>query len=92
MNVYNDAGSNTYFQLDYPVEIGGTALDLFCGVAGGSEDNPGYYGTDKLNAINIGVTAGRDIAVSENFSIPLTISFIVNPRSEISYLLAGLSF
>jgi hypothetical protein len=92
MNVYNDAGNNAYFQLDYPVTVGETELGLFCGFAGGSKDNPDYYGTDKLNAINLGLTAHREIMVSESFSLPLAVSLIVNPRAEISYLLVGMSF
>ena len=92
MNVHNDAGSNTYFQLDYPFHAGETDLGLFFGFAGGSEDNPNYYGTDTFNAINIGVNAGREIIISDHFSLPLTFSLIVNPRDEISHLLVGASF
>jgi len=92
LNVYNDAGTNTYFQLDYPVTVNETNLSFFCGVAGGSEDNPDYYGADELAAINLGVTAVREIKVSESFSLPLTISLIVNPKAEISYLQTGVSF
>ncbi len=92
MNVYNDAGSNTYFQLDYPVNVGETELGFFFGFAGGSKDNPDYYGTETFNAINIGINAGREIKVSDSFSLPLTFSLIVNPMAEISYLLVGAGF
>jgi hypothetical protein len=92
VNVYNDAGNNTYFQLDCPITVGEANLGLFCGAAGGSAANPGYYGTDGLNVINVGVTAKREIAVSDRFSLPLTVSLINNPKAEISYLLVGMSF
>jgi hypothetical protein len=92
INVYNDKGNNSYFQIDYPVTVNETELGFFCGVAGGSKKNDGYYGTDKLNVINIGVTASRDIEVTESFALPFSVSFIVNPRAEISYLLVGMSF
>jgi hypothetical protein len=92
VNVYNDSGSNTYFQVDYPIAVNETELDFFCGFAGGSKKNPGYYGTDNFNAINIGVSAIRSIDVTESFTIPFTVSFIVNPRAEISYLLVGMNF
>lgn len=92
INIYNDAGSNTYFQLDYPITVDQTELTLFCGASGGSKENPAYYGTDKFNVINLGVTAVREIVVSESFSLPLTVSLIVNPREEISHLLVGFSF
>ena len=92
LNFYNDAGNNTYFQINYPVKINETDLDIFVGATGGSKDNPGYYGTDDLQVINIGVQASREIKMTESFSVPLNISFIVNPNDEISYLIAGFSF
>lgn len=92
VNVHNDAGNNTYFQVDYPVTAGDTELGFFCGFTAGSEDNPGYYGTDEFSVINVGVSAVRDIKVSESFSVPLTVALVVNPEAEISHLLVGMSF
>jgi hypothetical protein len=92
MNVHNDAGNNTYFQIDYPLTIDNTELSLFCGAAGGATDNPDYYGTDEFALINVGVAASREIVVSETLSLPLTVSFIVNPQAEISHLVVGISF
>jgi hypothetical protein len=92
MNVHNDAGNNAYFQVEYPVVAGETELGFFCGAARGSEDNPDYYGTDGFAVINLGVTASRKIKMSESFSVPLAVSFILNPKAEISHLLVGLTF
>jgi hypothetical protein len=92
VNVYNDAGNNTYFELDYRVTVNGTDVTFLCGAAGGSTKNPGYYGTDDLQVINIGVTASRPLGLSEKFSLPLTVGFILNPNAEVSNLLVGLSF
>ncbi len=92
INFHNDAGNNTYFQIDYPVKINETDLNIFMGATGGSKDNSGYYGTDDLQVINVGVQASREIVVTESFSVPLNISFIVNPNAEISYLVVGFSF
>lgn len=92
MNVYNDAGNNTYFQVDYPVTVGETELGLFCGIAGGNKDNSDYYITDEVSIINLGVSTIRKIKVSESFSLPLTFLFTVNPNDEISYLVVGANF
>ena len=92
MNVHNDAGDNTYFQVDYPLALKDTDLNFFCGATVGSEDNPDYYGADEFAVINVGVTAAREIVISESFSLPLSVSFIVNPEAEISHLLVGVSF
>jgi len=92
INVYNDAGNNAYVQLDYPFAVNETGLNLFVGAAAGSKDNPDYYGADNFQVINLGVTAVRELEISESFSLPLTVSFVLNPREEISYLLVAVSF
>jgi hypothetical protein len=92
VNVHNDPGNNTYFQIDYPFRAGETELGLFCGFTGGSEDNPEYYGTKGLNVINLGLSAERGLEISDRVTLPVSVAFIVNPRAETPYLVAGLSF
>ena len=92
VNVYNEEGNNAYFQLDYPVAVDGTELNFSFGATTGSEDNPGYYGANDFGVINLGLTASRDVKMSESFSLPLTVSLIVNPDAEISHMLVGVSF
>lgn len=91
VNFHNDEGNNTYFQVDYPFTVNETSMNLFCGFTGGSEENPGYYGTDNLQAINVGLTAAKEIKMSDSFSLPLSVSFILNPNEEISHILVGVS-
>ena len=92
VNIHNDAGNNTYFQMDYPVSIAETDLSFFIGASGGSKDNPKYYGTEKFNVINLGVKALRYIRITEEYSLPISVAFSINPRSEISYLVFGATF
>jgi hypothetical protein len=92
VNVYNDAGNNTYFQVDYPFTVGETGLTVFCGAAGGSKENPDVYNTEDFAVINVGVSADRDMKITESFSLPLSVAFILNPNEEISYLVAGVKF
>ena len=92
INVYNDAGNNTYFQLDYSPTVAEIPFDFFIGAAGGSADNPGYYGTENFNVINVGIGASKSVKVTDDYSIPVSVTFIVNPKEEISYLVFGLSF
>lgn len=90
--VYNNAGNNTYFQMDYPVTVADVPLNFFIGAAGGSEDDPGYYGTETFNVINVGVKATKSVKITENYSLPISVTFLINPRTEISYLVFGLTF
>ena len=92
VNVHNDAGNNTYFQADYTLTVQSTDLNFFCGASLGSDENPGYYGTDAFAVINLGVTASRTIGDPDGLAVPLSVSFILNPKAEISYLVVGASF
>ncbi len=92
MNVYNEEGKNVYLQLDYGFEVQSTNLGLSLGTALGSKDNPYYYGTEKLNVINFGIKASRQIKITEEYSLPIFISYTLNPNAEISYLVFGLTF
>ena len=90
-NIYNDAGNNSYFQADYSFNISGTELGIFIGATPGSRTNPSYYGTEKFDIINFGFKALREIKISEDFSLPVSCSYILNPNQEISYLVFAVS-
>jgi hypothetical protein len=92
VNVSNDPGNNTYFQLDYPATAGAVELGFFVGAAGGSTENPDYYDTETANVINMGMSARRTIAVTERFSLPLTGLLIYNPKAAIAHVVVGFSF
>ncbi len=91
MNIHNDEGDNVYFQLDHSRMIGNTAMDLFLGAAAGSEDNPDYYGAEEFELINVGLTASRTIPVTDQFALPVFVSWIVNPNTDVSFLTFGFS-
>lgn len=90
-NLHNDTGNNMYFEVGYSTSVGDVGLDLFVGGTPGSEDNPGYYGSDNLAIINIGITASKSIKITEDFELPIFTSFILNPKAEVGYMVFGLS-
>ena len=91
VNIYNDKGHNAYFQMDYSTTINNYNMNIFIGAASGNKDNPVYYGTDKFDIINIGLRVQREIKITDSFSLPLYVSYVFNPKAEISYLIFGLS-
>jgi len=91
-NFHNDAGNNTYFQLDYEVKVNDSSLQLFCGATGGSDENPDYYGADSFAVINVGVRLDKEFKFNQKFSLPVFTSFIYNPEQEQAYLVFGMSF
>lgn len=92
MNVYNDDGNNMYFEVGYPVELPHDySMDLFVGATPGSDKNSTFYGTDKFGFINIGFAVSKDVVLTDSFSIPAFISFIMNPTTDKAHLAVGFS-
>ena len=92
MNVYNDDGNNMYFEVGYPVALPDNySMALFLGATPGSDKNSAYYGTDKFGFLNIGFTVSKDVRVTNSFSVPAFISFVMNPTSDKAHLVAGFS-
>jgi len=91
-NFYNDEGNNIYLQADYAFLVGETSMNLFAGATPGSEDNPDLYGTEDFAFINLGVTAVKELSITNQFSLPVFGSLIVNPEVDVAYFVVGVSF
>lgn len=76
------AGDDVYFELGYAT---GPA-NLFIG--GGD----GWHSTDtEFTIVNIGIGTTKQIKITEDFSIPVSGSVILNPDTEQFYITAGIS-
>lgn len=76
------AGDDVYFELGYSA---GPA-DLFFG--GGN----GWHSTNtEFTVVNVGVGTTKIIEITEDFSIPVSGSVILNPDTEQFYITVGLS-
>lgn len=85
----NFAGASTgstYVELNYTTDSG---LGLFAGGVFGDDD--GYYFTTGSGLINLGLSKSKDIKITDNFSLPVNASLIVNPDAENVYLTFGFS-
>lgn len=91
MNLHNDAGNNTYFQIDYSTSLNEVDLGFSIGATGGSEENAAYYGAESFEIINLGINVSKEIKITEHFALPVSAAFILNPNTEVSYLVFGIS-
>ncbi len=81
VNVYNDDANSVYTEIGYPFTIGETALSAFVGA--GNE----IYSIDGDFAVtNFGISAGKDIKMTDSFSLGVSASAIFNPDTEDAYL------
>ncbi|MBN2175715.1 MAG: hypothetical protein JW731_16415 [Bacteroidales bacterium] len=90
----NELQYSTYIELGYSATVKETSLDVFIG---GTPNNPdsdkgetGYYGP-SAGIINIGVTAGNEIQITEKFALPVNVSVITNPQQQNIFFVFGIS-
>lgn len=73
---------STYFELGYTIRN----FNIFMGIT----PQEGLYG-NTFGVINAGITAKRDIRLSEKFKLPVQASLITNPQKGNIYLVFGFS-
>jgi hypothetical protein len=89
-NFHCDPDHSTYIQLGYNTNIKDIKLNLFCG---GTKGNSCLYSVqeDKLAIIYTGISATKTVKITNDFSIPFGVSYIMNPYSEKSFLIFKIS-
>jgi hypothetical protein len=83
-NVYNDSDNSIYGELTYSAGD----VDFFAGFVAGES---AWYGTEEFALVNVGISASTEIKITEDFTLPLFGSVIVNPDLERSYFFVGFS-
>ncbi len=87
-NIKNDPDKSAYIQVGYPATVVDVSLSFY---AGFTPDASEWYATTKAGFINLGVTATKNVEITEKFSLPVHIAYILNPYAEQSTVLVGLS-
>jgi len=87
---------STYLELCYSGTCGNTNYDLFAGFTPNkpSDDDMqagitrGFYG-NTMGFVNTGIKVKKDIRITDQFTLPVSTSFIVNPMAENVFLVFG---
>ncbi len=80
---------STYVEASYSTAIGDTEFGLFAAAVFG--DDNGYYLTDGSGFINVGISAAKEVKISDAFSLPVNAALILNPDSESIFFTFGFS-
>ncbi|MDQ7040228.1 MAG: TorF family putative porin [Rhodothermus sp.] len=85
---YNDPDRSIYLEGQLPFEINGVAMGLTVGVVTGES---GFYNTGGVALVNLGLSAMREIPLTEAFRLPVFVRYILNPNPRVarSYLVFG---
>jgi hypothetical protein len=83
---HNDPDRSVYLEASLPWVVQGTDMGLALGGVPHSSD---FYGTAGAALVNLTLTAERSIPITEYFSLPMSVSYILNPYAERSFLVFG---
>ena len=87
--VHNIENNPIYFEVGYSTAVEDIGLDFFVG--GTTGEDGFYYATDSFGFINVGLTASKEIKITDDFSLPIFGSIITNPETEDLFYVFGIS-
>ena len=76
MMTRNDPDNSLYLEASMPVSgFEGVDLSLTAGMVAGESE---FYGTEGAAFVNLGVSASKDLRITDSFSLPVSVSYILN--------------
>ena len=85
---HNDPDHSIFLAASYPVTI--YDVDLTFGV-GASAVESAMYGTSGFGIVEMSLAATREVPLTDQFALPISVAYILNPYAERSFLVVGLS-
>ena len=75
-----------YVEAGFPIG----AIDI--GIGFGSDSKDAFYAGGDSGLVNLSFGGSKDIKITEDYSLPVSGSFIYNPDSEAAFMVFGMSF
>ncbi|MCX7983855.1 MAG: hypothetical protein N3A63_03000 [Bacteroidetes bacterium] len=88
VNVYNDPDQSAYIECSYPFTLSSTTISVTVGAA---INKSAAYGTNGFSVINISLSTTRSIEISEKFTLPMSITYVLNPAWEQASIVVGVT-
>ena len=91
MGVDLSAGYFTEVEALY-VELGFSTGAVDIAIGYGDDQENAWYADGGSGIVNMSFSGSKEIQISENYSLPVFGSFILNPEAETAFLVFGISF
>ncbi len=86
--VHNDPDNSLYVEGSVPFSVADVEMGLTLGLVAGKSN---FYGVTGTHLVNLGISAGKEIQITESFALPLFAGYIINPATDKSHLVFGFS-
>ncbi len=70
---------STYFEVNYLGKLKNYSFNVFVGF---TPTESFFYGTEEFSVINVGLSAKKEVKVTDNFALPLKLTVATNPTSK----------
>lgn len=87
-NAHNDPDNSLYLNASVPFTAGDVEMSFGIGASAGKS---GWYGADGFSIIDMALGASKSIPITDKFELPVSVSYILNPTTEKSFLVFGIS-
>jgi uncharacterized protein (TIGR02001 family) len=74
-----DDDKPVYFEASVPFAVGDAEVGLHAGAVSGES---AFYATEGFALVNLGITASTELAITDSFAPPVSVSYIVNPSDS----------
>ena len=85
----NDPENSVYAEISYPFSFERDVEIRF--TAGASLMESEFYGTPGFNFVNLGLSGTKVMKITDSFSIPLRVAYVLNPNARTNFLVLGVS-
>ena len=85
---HNDPDNSLYLEGAIPFTVADVELGFTLGLVAGKSD---FYGVAGASLVNLGLSASKDLQITDNFALPLSAAYVMNPTTEKTYLVFGFS-
>ncbi len=87
-NAHNDPDNSLYINASMPFSVGGMEMSFGIGASTGES---GWYATESFSIIDMVLGASKSIPITDKFELPVSVSYILNPTEDKSFLVFGIS-
>lgn len=85
---YNEPDLSIYLEAAYAFPVDGVDL---CATVGFVPMESAFYLTDGPSFVNLGLSASKAVEVTDTFLMPVSVQYVLNPETERTFLVFGLS-
>jgi len=86
--LFADKQSTLYWELGVPFAKGGADLRVHVGGLGSASE---FYANDGAAVTTMGISASKTIEAGDSWGVPVSLSYVVNPDSDLSFLVFGVT-